>query len=1312
MPIFELDKDELLDLTDGQLEELVARLSEAEVAKAGHASSSVRWMGALTAADGGIDVQVIVPNSSYSGDFVPRAETVFQVKKPSMPPAKISEEMTGKENAKKLFDSLHAAQAAFVIVSLGDNTAPPNYQARVDKMKDELSALVGKSNVSVDFYDRSRLAQWLRQHVSVQFWVRKVLGESLSCWRPLEKWTATPAGADDSVIFQKGITLGVPGQIPELSLEEAIPATRELIRTTSKAIRVAGLSGVGKTRFVQALFENVGADDPLDKTRVVYADIGEGPDPSATNLLDTLIAEQRSATLVLDNCPTDLHGILAARLSNKSSDIKLITVEYDIREDKPQTTEVIRIRAQGPEIAEQLVARRFPDLAGPNARRIAEFAEGNCRLAIALADAVPTGDSLVDLSDDQLFQRLFYQRHDLDKDIKEQAEALALVYSFSVDPEEEGIDELAVLGHLCEKSRQRMHRAAQTLVERQIAQQRGRWRAVLPHAIANRLAADALRNIPDVELVEIFEANAGPRLLKSFGRRLGFLHDHEVARKIVERWLRDDGLLNKIVDLDEHGAEMLMHVAPVAPEYVLQMIETQIVEIVPALASKNYHPRRTTILTLLTKIAYDPELFERSMHLLVVFAIAEDTNKSNEDVRSRIRSFFTLLLSGTQAGLDERFAFVEQCLNHNDQNVVEIGLSLISETLRTEHFSGPDNSDFGARPRDFGWEPTYEESVRWLKEFLGLVKALASTGNERKKRVARSVLAERFRELWRITDLRNVILDLGRELNAEAPWLEGWRAVRSILHFDRITKKKEKLTKDVRALLEELENELSPTDLEGRIRALVLGAGQKIWSLDDEFDPDELDKYEESRARLAQQAFELGRDCHAVEGLLDRVAGELFEPGYTPYKSDFGRGLIAGSANARSTWDQLVTKLKSQNVENFGFGVLIGALQEISESERSMATKILDECAEDDLLKSCVVALHPVEGFEEADFDRCLSVLKQTGLPLMGIGDLLWRPQYDKVSDEKRIALSELILAAAGGPNELLDAYAMRLHGKAKGTDVLGSQQRRLGLMAATAAISRSASDPGGSKDYNMQQVLRNCLKFDGNNDEKTALMNGLFERVANSHGYLSDLEGAIQVIAEFLPDAFLSRALLDTSIDEYKRFGLFRNSVREISLLAGISSEQLVQWCQKVELPKGEDLLDKVVSYFSEKLGGKPNHGHQMAEKPERWCLIARAMSPFDKASSGEFSLTEKAIALLENSPQPSLVLDGFLQDLSPSSWSGSRADQVSKRAAAFKPLLGHGSREIGKATTQFLEKAKVIEDQERSLEAQRHDGQEQRFE
>jgi hypothetical protein len=51
MPFFEIEKHDCLNLNDLQLEELSARLCEAELATKHHPISSVRWGGSITAAD-------------------------------------------------------------------------------------------------------------------------------------------------------------------------------------------------------------------------------------------------------------------------------------------------------------------------------------------------------------------------------------------------------------------------------------------------------------------------------------------------------------------------------------------------------------------------------------------------------------------------------------------------------------------------------------------------------------------------------------------------------------------------------------------------------------------------------------------------------------------------------------------------------------------------------------------------------------------------------------------------------------------------------------------------------------------------------------------------------------------------------------------------------------------------------------------------------------------------------------------------------------------------------------------------------------
>lgn len=92
MAIFDIEKDELLRFSDTQLEELIARLAEAEVAMYGHSPACVNWSGSITAPDGGIDIQVQVPVDQLKAGFLLRPDTVFKAKKHRMPKASIEKE--------------------------------------------------------------------------------------------------------------------------------------------------------------------------------------------------------------------------------------------------------------------------------------------------------------------------------------------------------------------------------------------------------------------------------------------------------------------------------------------------------------------------------------------------------------------------------------------------------------------------------------------------------------------------------------------------------------------------------------------------------------------------------------------------------------------------------------------------------------------------------------------------------------------------------------------------------------------------------------------------------------------------------------------------------------------------------------------------------------------------------------------------------------------------------------------------------------------------------------------------------------------
>ena len=171
--LFELSKEALRQLRDDQLEELVFRLAEAEVKAKGGPISAVRGAGSSDAADGGVDVRVNVPSTTgFQSDFLPCANVIFQVKKHTMPPGKIKAEMCPRGHLRPSIAD--QANGAYILVSLEDDCSDSMFQSRRKAMKKALADHPNQHAIQLDFYDRSKLHQWLRQHSSVTVWLRNI----------------------------------------------------------------------------------------------------------------------------------------------------------------------------------------------------------------------------------------------------------------------------------------------------------------------------------------------------------------------------------------------------------------------------------------------------------------------------------------------------------------------------------------------------------------------------------------------------------------------------------------------------------------------------------------------------------------------------------------------------------------------------------------------------------------------------------------------------------------------------------------------------------------------------------------------------------------------------------------------------------------------------------------------------------------------------------------------------------------------------------------------------------------------------------
>ncbi len=1284
MTIFELEKDELLSLSDVRLEELVARLAEAELAQYGYSPGHAAWTGPITAADDKVDVRLSLPAERLDTGFLSRPNIIFQVKKPKMSASEITKEMRPKGELSEAISAQAERAGSYVIVSLRDDCSPPQKQTRLMAMSGAVADHPKRDSLHLDFMDRSRLLQWLRQHPAVVLWVRQVLGKAYSGWKPFGSWSNTPKGADDSLICAPGITITLPNKDdPKSSIEAAIEPMRELVRSGMKAVRITGLSGVGKTRIVQSLFEDSIGARALDHTIAIYVDTGDSPEPSVAAMLERLLAENRRAVLVVDNCPSDLHSHLAQKLASTESRVSLITIEYDIQDDKPGATDVVHIEADGPELAERLLMRRFPEIGRANANRIAELSNGNTRISLAIAERVEAGESLGKLSDADLFGRLFEQRKGPDRSLRTHAELLSLVYSFSVSASPSGIDELAVLGSIDGVTSQSLFRSVSELMRRHIAQKRADWRAILPQGIANRLASDALDNLPADRIREVFEASGNERLLMSFAHRLGMMHEHQIAQEIVEAWLGADGILGSLSALTEAQIRMLVYVTPVAPEKVLKNFEAEILG-GGFVGFDNYPNKvRRTIPILVRRIAYEAVYFDRCMELLLAIADNTDSKDRYEILKNSIVQFFLPVYSGTHASLEQKLKVVRKVIASDDPGRRELGFSMLSIALSETGFISLENSDFGARPRDYGYWPDAQAFNEWHEQFMDIATGVAINPQHPLYASVRGMFSAQFRYLWDQEPSRGRLIEASRAMNRHASWLDGWRAVRSVINIDYRQPNSDVTTEAVPQKLSDLEEELAPKDLLDQIRAYAFARHSSYDELDEELFLGDDNAYHEANRRLQKKAMDLGQDFAISNHDIGALGAALFDAEYMHYGASFGRGLALGTHDHRPIWAELVDELHRYGSPYFNSAVFRGFIAAISEVDRGAGQELLDMCLQDNLLSLQLVLLHPTDSFDEHDFDRCLAALAEPDVTLGQYGELIWREPSSALPEGKILDLVQRILYRQNGDETVLDALAMKLHGSEQDTDALGPDLRRLGLQAAAIRLRRSHEDPGGTVDYKMNIIVGVGLSFGGNETEKLELLDALFSVVDQQFGFFHSFHNAIRTAARIMHHEFLNRIFCDDlEVRAHRRFFIYQGR-REKLPLSEVDINEIIDWGQQ-------------------------------QDEPEVWSFIAPGIAIWDFRDKEQHCVISKAgMVFLEAAPCAESVLKGYIDAIEVNGgWSGEIVREMELKTSALAMLKQHGIPDIAKATEKLLPFAEAKTESHREWTRERNKKREQRFE
>jgi hypothetical protein len=1049
---------------------------------------------------------------------------------------------------------LAKASGAYIIVSAAGSTADSALKSRREAMAEAVKAIPDADKLTLDFYDRGRIATWVRAHAGLIPWVRSRIGKSIPGWRAYGSWSYRPAMEDAAYLVDAAarIRTGDKDEGDGISATEGINKIRDVLRTSGNVVRLVGLSGVGKTRLVEALFEPTVGINALDPSLAVYTDIADSPDPQPGLLASDLMASSTRAILVIDNCPPAIHRQLTEIARSAGTTISVITVEYDIREDQPEGTDVFSLDTSSPELIEKLIEKRFRDLSQIDRKTIADSSGGNARVALAIAGTVGRNETVVGLSDIELFRRLFHQRNDPDAGLLSIAQACSLVYSFEGEKLDGDEAELPFLGGLIGKSAEDVFAAVAELKQRRLLQTRGPWRAVLPHAIANRLAATALEKIPRQKLLSTLVENAPPRLLLSFSRRLGYLDSSKEARDIVQGWLAPGGLLADVVSLNDLGRDMFGNVAPVLPGAVLSALENAFADADDAVLGKSTH-----FIRLLRSLAYDAEHFARAVGLLVKFARLSGGHRSHDEATKIVESLFYVVLSGTHAPVVTRLKVVEKVLRSNDVAEQNLGVDALEAMLKTSHFMSVYNFEFGVRSRDYGYyPPTGKDVGDWFAAVLNFAKPFALLDGSVGEGVRRAI-AHEFRGLWTNVSRADELELIAHAVATRGFWREGWIGARQTRISDGGG-----LPVDVLARLKTLEEFLRPKDLVDKVRGVVLGTkgGGRSIDLDDQEEV-ENDDYAGAMARAAATVETLGRDVATDDETFKTLLPELMDGDNKVV--GFGRGLALGTDNPNETWRTMVAQVAA--TQEPSVALLGGFLGGLLTRDRALVDALLDEAVENPSLAASFPALQIFAVIDDKAVARLQRALELGRAPITYYYNLATGRACDDIPgpEFKRLVLS--INDKPQGTPVAMQILSMRFHSNSANKQSPVPEVVEAGRALLTGYSFQRTGNRHQREDYELGVIVRASLAGDDGKSIARQLCQRLLAAATRHSVSASEYDDLMKGLLKLHPDDVLDELISGDKKARSRSAGLIVEFTRhDKSPMDAVPNGTLIAWCNR----------------------------------------------------------------------------------------------------------------------------------------------------
>jgi len=711
----------------------VNRLLTSEAKASELTGTSVRTTYRDNVGDEGVDAALV---SDVATAWIPEGESAWQFKAGDLKPAACKTELRGATFAQEIL-----RRGGEYRLVLGASLTPAKLERRRAALIEEAGSLgldIGSESIQVLHADS--LATWAELFPALAAWPG--LGGTGHGTQTFESWAASNAHTAAFVESEERTRI-------QQSIREVMAGDRTM------ALRLTGVSGLGKTRLALETFRGSGLED-----LIVYLKAEAAPHA----VLAHLVAQGRTAIVVVDEFTRDQHKSLAEMIP-ASSALRLITIgEPDLQGGLLDPVFTLQPFDDG--AMDDVVARNQPSL-GPELRRvIVETADGNIGYALYLAREIAENPDArtADLVTPEAIRQFVTQSLPTGADFL----ACSVLALFSrIGYEGELVLELELAAETFGFTANDLRTAARSLTDAGLLSDQGRYRAVTPHPMAVYLATVAWKEYGDLivrDLLPRLDLSMSARLF----RRAADIGEFEPTHSAVVRLLDDDGPFASLEVIERAGSsDLLTELAVMAPREVSRKIATML-----ANADEDELRGRTSIrrglVWTLGKLAWHTHTFDEAADALLRLALAENETWSNNATGNWVE-LFGLMLPATAAKPPQRLQYLGRAVTSADARVRLLAVRASAQALNShESIMVSGELQGGVLVEGRGQPETWDEVNTYRTTALDFLSALAADVDRDVAAAAVEGLVSTIHPILEHEQLRNHLAGLLVGLNGPA----------------------------------------------------------------------------------------------------------------------------------------------------------------------------------------------------------------------------------------------------------------------------------------------------------------------------------------------------------------------------------------------------------------------------------------------------------------------------------------------------------------------------------------------------------------